>query len=680
MNEINGYKIIRTLGAGAFGTTYQVEKDGTNYAVKLIRENIIDKEALQTRRIEREIRVLKAIDHSNVVKYIDDGYISDGIQKYRYIVMEYVEGQTLETLIETGKISIQDACLITKNIFLGIDGIHKSSVIHRDLKPSNIMITNKSFDVKILDFGISKLIDASTLTTTGQGMGTFAYMAPEQLRSAKDIDVRADYYSIGAILYEMISGERPLRMTNQLEAIRKILEEVPDPLAMKVPTVPIEISELVETLLKKEPYQRTTSLEGIVSILDKNKRLVANKITPKVTTLYFNSNIEFLPMTINNDSKAVLEYHNSHQIRGAVFNGPQLMFSDKNYLDLSFHKNPSRLIVDPYTHTLAYSAFTTKATYKKLPYLVSSLKKETPKDFINIASLQSRVKKVMDFQIEYRANILISPYHLLETENDGWINVDYNAYKESKAYLQANSVNKPLYYGISLDIEKFEDTDAIRDLVNLITSANPDGFYLQIAGSFDTTNSNHYYSFAYLVKLLAESKKEIILSRVNDFSLGLVALGANTVATGIGQSDNFRKELLNREEGGSAQRRYYIEKLMGLYNKNILEDVLSTTAGKSCICQCDFCKGSVNTDYLSEFNTVIKHHIYTKNRQMRELSLLQPAGRMKKFTENVSTAIQLVKDINKEKKIKNFGYSHFEVWRDVIMEVSKSGLSDASQI
>ncbi len=118
MQEINGYKIIRTLGAGNFGTTYEVEKDGTKYALKLIRENILDKEAVQTRRIEREIRILKAIENENVVKYIDDGFVSDGIQKYRYIVMEYVEGETLEARIETKPLSIQDACLLAKKMYL----------------------------------------------------------------------------------------------------------------------------------------------------------------------------------------------------------------------------------------------------------------------------------------------------------------------------------------------------------------------------------------------------------------------------------------------------------------------------------------------------------------------------------------------------------------------------------
>ncbi|MEI0739358.1 hypothetical protein VQ056_26815 [Paenibacillus sp. JTLBN-2024] len=184
--------------------------------------------------------------------------------------------------------------------------------------------------------------------------------------------------------------------------------------------------------------------------------------------------------------------------------------------------------------------------------------------------------------MKFGATLLLSPFHFINKDDSGWINVDYNTFKESKSYLLDKNIKLPLYYGISLDIEQYEETDKIKDLVNLITSANPDGYYLQIAGSFDSTNSNHYYSYAFLVKLLAETKKEIILTRINDFSLGLLALGANTIATGLGQSDNFREELLNKAEktAGGAVRRYYVETLMGLFNKNILQDILSTNAGK----------------------------------------------------------------------------------------------------
>lgn len=119
---------------------------------------------------------------------------------------------------------------------------------------------------------------------------------------------------------------------------------------------------------------------------------------------------------------------------------------------------------------------------------------------------------------------------------------------------------------------------------------------------------------------------------------------------------------------------------MGLFNQNILQDVLSTNAGQECICSCDFCQASSNTNQLYEFNNVIKHHMYIKNKQMIELSILEPRERLNSFVTRVNDAVKLTKDINKEKRIKNFGHSHLETWRDIILEVSQSKLDEAYQL
>ncbi|MGQ4671912.1 serine/threonine protein kinase (plasmid) [Bacillus toyonensis] len=232
----------------------------------------------------------------------------------------------------------------------------------------------KEYNVTILDFGISKLIDASTLTTTGQGMGTYAYMPPEQLKSAADIDYRADYYSIGSIFYELLTNEKPLQMTNQLEAMYKIMTEQPTPVINKVQNIPIELSQLIETLLLKEPYQRKYNFDEIMIILES---LIKRKKGKDFIYNHKPNSLEFLVLPQNNDAKTVIQLGN---LDGAVFNAPSLVHSDKNYLGLQ-KKDTSRLIIDPYVQTLGYSAFTTKETYKKLPYIISKLRKETPKRF-----------------------------------------------------------------------------------------------------------------------------------------------------------------------------------------------------------------------------------------------------------------------------------------------------------
>jgi eukaryotic-like serine/threonine-protein kinase len=666
--NINGYKVLKTLGSGNFGTTYLVEKENSKFALKLIRANMLDMGENDARRIEREIRILKSVNSNRVSKYIDDGFFQDGEEKYRFIVMEYVNGINLEKYLKENKsLSIEVSSKLTLNILKSVNDIHQSGIIHRDLKPSNIILTNSdTFEVKILDFGISKLIDASTLTTTGEGMGTFAYMAPEQLKSAKDIDFRADYYSVGAMLYEFLSGEKPLKMSNQLEAIYKIINEHPEPIINKVSNIPIELSRIIETLLSKEPYQRNLTYQEIATIL---KNCVKRKVAQKTGFSYKSSSLEFIPITQNNDSKVISKLIEEQEFDGAVFNAPQLIFSDKNYREI--RKKNFRLLIDPYTHTLGYSAFTSKNTYKKLPYVINTIKKETPKDFRMTMAIQKRAKECIDFQSLYNPDIYISPYHFYNSVNSDWINVDLNVYNESRAYLESKGLNKPIYYGISLDIEKYEDVDDIESLVNLITSAQPHGYYLQIAGDFDSLNSNHYFSYAYLVKLLSYTNKEIIISRINDFSLGLTALGVNTIATSLGQGDSFKEDFLNRQESGGSPRRYYIERLMGLYNKNILTDIFSTSVGRELICNCEYCEASQNIDKLLEFNNCIQHHYITKKRQIDSYSVLSNQERVRKFLDSIEQAKWYIKEINKEKKIKGLNYKHLEVWKEVILEVSK---------
>ncbi|WP_026703093.1 serine/threonine protein kinase [Salibacterium aidingense] len=676
--NIDGYKVIKKLGSGNFGTTYLVEKKDEKFALKLIRTNMLDQRNNDARRIEREIRTLRQVEGGFVAKYIDDGVFNDGDEEFRYIVMEYANGRNLEEyLTAQGPLSTTVAAKISLSIFNAIDEVHKCGVFHRDLKPGNIILQDEnSFNVKIIDFGISKLIDASTLTTTGQGMGTFAYMPPEQLTSARDIDYRADYYSIGAMMYEFLTGERPFKMSNQLDAMNKIMNEKPTPAINRKVNIPTRFSDLIDALLLKEPYQRDIPLEVIQTLLGE---LIIRKPDKTLEQFYDKTKIEFLPLAQNNDSKLLCQIANSDGLDGAVFNAPHLMSSPRRYHELR-ENSKSRLIIDPYTHTLAYSAFTTKPTYKQLPYVISKVRKETPNDFRNSAVLYNRAKKAVDFQLNYDPDIIIAPYHFYDSINSDWLIVDHNVFKESRNYLRSMGENRPLYYGVTLDIEKFEDEEDVHRLVNFITSAQPNGFYLQIAGSFDSLNSNHYYIYALLVKMLSYSNKEIILSRINDFSFGLLALGANTIVTSLGQGDNFKEEFLNRESTGGSPRRYYVEGLLGLQNKNVMGDILSTRAGQSLICSCKYCEGSTNLDKLFSFNNVIKHQHTIRGNQLKEFALLSEYERLRLFVKKTEEAKSNAKSVLKEKRIKNFGHKHFDVWKEVILEVADLDFPQSSGI
>lgn len=150
-----------------------------------------------------------------LIKYIDDFYIETDFGNKEYvIVMEYFNGITLRELIRRG-ISDEEIMLVFKQILIGVKSLHntiieKNGIIHRDLKPENILI-NESLKVKIIDYGLSKIIDFSTITSTGKAVGSPLYMSPEQILDSKSIDKRSDIYSLGIILYEMITGNVPYK-------------------------------------------------------------------------------------------------------------------------------------------------------------------------------------------------------------------------------------------------------------------------------------------------------------------------------------------------------------------------------------------------------------------------------------------------------------------------------------
>ena len=213
--EINGYYFKQFIGAGGFGSVYKALKKGELFAGKVFREEYVLNEYRskgENNRIQREIDIMKSANHPFLIKYIDD-FRADNLDVPSYfLVMEYAEGQTLRKLLEENKLNDQN--LITElfiKILEGVEALHNVNgdddsrgIIHRDLKPENIIVT-KNGQIKIVDYGISKIIDYTSLTSTGNFLGSPLYSSPEQITDSKNIDKRSDLYSLGIIFYEMLT-------------------------------------------------------------------------------------------------------------------------------------------------------------------------------------------------------------------------------------------------------------------------------------------------------------------------------------------------------------------------------------------------------------------------------------------------------------------------------------------
>src|SRR6266849_3488441 len=258
------YRLEERLGAGGMGLLYRATdlKLKRAVAVKLLARHLVSDETAKARFVQ-EARAASAIDHPNIATVYDIGE-EDG---ELFIVMALYDGETLKQRMEKGRLPLDEAVGILRQVVLGLEAAHRAGIVHRDIKPANILRTS-SGTVKILDFGVAKLLGESQaqMTQAGQTMGTVLYMSPEQLRG-EPLDARSDLWSVGVVAYELLAGVSPFQTDSSAAAIARILHEEPSSLSA-VPGVPDSLGQLVSELLRKNPVERPQSASEVLRRLE----------------------------------------------------------------------------------------------------------------------------------------------------------------------------------------------------------------------------------------------------------------------------------------------------------------------------------------------------------------------------------------------------------------------------
>jgi eukaryotic-like serine/threonine-protein kinase len=256
---VSHYKILEKLGGGGMGVVYKAQdlKLDRPVALKFLPPELTpDPEARE--RFIHEAKAASALDHNNIctvheIAETDDGQI--------FIVMACYEGETLKKKIERGPLKIEEAADLAIQIAQGLSEAHAHGIVHRDVKPANILIT-KSGVAKIVDFGLAKLAGYARLTKTGSTVGTAAYMSPEQARG-EDVDHRADIWSLGVLLYEMVTGRLPFKSDYDQAMVYLILNEEPQPMTSARSDVPPGLQSVVTKAIRKDQegrYQTVTEM------------------------------------------------------------------------------------------------------------------------------------------------------------------------------------------------------------------------------------------------------------------------------------------------------------------------------------------------------------------------------------------------------------------------------------
>jgi serine/threonine protein kinase len=275
--KLGPYEILSAIGAGGMGEVYKARDTRLDriVAIKVLPTHLADRSELRE-RFEREAKTIASLNHPHICVLYDIGQ-QDGID---YLVMEYLEGETLAQRLQKGPLPLEQVLQFAIEIADALDKAHRKGITHRDLKPGNVMLTKSG--TKLLDFGLAKLKQEvapanvplselptanDPLTAEGSIVGTMQYMAPEQLEG-KEVDARTDIFAFGAVTYEMATGKKCFEGKSQASLIAAILEREPPAMSSLQPMTPPALDRGVKKCLAKDPDERWQSTSDLKTNLE----------------------------------------------------------------------------------------------------------------------------------------------------------------------------------------------------------------------------------------------------------------------------------------------------------------------------------------------------------------------------------------------------------------------------
>jgi len=674
---INGYIIKEFKGSGSYGSVYSCEKDSKLYAIKIFNFDYVFKQfsSGSDNRITREINALKAVNHPNVVSYVDDGSFIDNGVNYLYVVMDYVDGEDLSKYIINHTLTTDQAVSIFKSIVMGVNAIHEQRIVHRDLKPANIYITLDG-KVKILDFGLSKLIDFTSITSTGAEIGSPLYMSPEQVKDGKNIDYRSDYYALGVILYELLTKQNPYGIVqSRTELYYKIINEPPISIRQYLPTIPNQIDNLISVLLEKENYKRPNTAKNILEYIDgkkQEKQAFSNKFKPS-----------FFLRTWN--EKSVIEAYekDGYTVENYIF--PINHQNQQKNLLKNIMQSSSNYMIDPATMRLAYDTFTEVKGLVSLPYAPQGLNRLEVEDLKTLSAKREYIKKVVDAQMQYNPTYVISPFHVSNnsnlvrikaTDEENWFSLDIKLLYETRDYLESINCNLPLVGGFCIKTDILTSKSEREYFLNVLSALPCDMYWIYVDCIDTNSNPSQLYHYANsLLTLQKSSNKPVIAGRIGTFGLILLSFGLFAFESGASRFESFYEDLYkNASDSYNMYLNYYFPELMRnvpVERKNPAKIIrlLSSSVGHDISCNCPYCTGKLPEELVNE--QLSKKHFLFKRQE--EIEILRSYDKVIDRVSYIEDRIQKAINYHQSLKpiFKSDEYNHFKIWLNVIEELKK---------
>jgi TolB-like protein/tetratricopeptide (TPR) repeat protein/predicted Ser/Thr protein kinase len=301
-SQVGNHRILSALGAGGMGEVYLAEDTrlGRKVALKVLASHL-PADVQSTARLRREARVASALDHPNICTIYEVGAAAGR----SFISMQYVEGDTVQRLLEEGPLKVDRLLSVALQVAEAMRAAHAHGIIHRDIKPSNIMVTSRG-EVKVLDFGVAKLLGPDSsglepeLTSSGTMVGTPAYLSPEQAGGVP-VDRRSDIFSLGIVLYEMATGRVPFTGSSATDVMHAIIHEPHPTVRVADAEIPAGLATVIDRALRKAPAERYQSAEEMIAAL----RAVTESIDASADHIAHDAQVDALARSSSRVAKAI---------------------------------------------------------------------------------------------------------------------------------------------------------------------------------------------------------------------------------------------------------------------------------------------------------------------------------------------------------------------------------------
>ena len=552
--------------------------------------------------------------------------------------MEYFSGRTLRSFLKND-VELETLICIFVSVLHGVRDLHNTiienaGIIHRDLKPDNIMIDD-NLNVKIIDYGLSKIIDFSSITSTGTQIGSPLYMSPEQLKDSKHIDYRADIYALGIILYEMLTKNIPYKASTLPELLMKILNDPIIPPKQYNPTISDGLENIIFKATAKEPFARFQTVDEFIDAFDK-KNIQEELVTVgKYYAWVYREKDVTEQFEKVNKADIIYPIHVQNWMKKL-----HLHFANNNF---------ENVIIDPSTQRLSYVAFGNTKGLVELPYAPE-------KGVISLEYLHNPQKR-KEYIDKWYATVsigqkLILPYHYISNTDypvekvDDWIKMNIQLIDESSQVVEEG---KEKYAMISIGLGHLVfQADKI---LSYFVHAKVDGFIVQVSDMKQLNEQSLGSYLEFMVALQKYTSKPVIALKVPiPLGLTLIAKGIHGFSLGLASIDYFDEQYIKEEKDSfNLYSKFYFPQVLSFltYPKKdtfAFEQIYNYFGG----CNCKWCNGNSAIEIGTGDKGVQLHHWQMMIEEVDKFNQYDGEERIIYLRERIDVALKNLDSIPKE--------------------------------